>query len=342
MTKKNRRKPDPKPKFVERMNMLLTDPKDNKAYWDILKINPVVSIRCNTLKITPEKLIEKLKEKTWTISQPWKDYPEVMIIDGKTPTGHEHEVIQENGLAKLAPGEIGRALEHLLGYYYVQELASMLPVIAMTPNENDLYLDLCAAPGSKTTQAAAKMNNKGTIIANEINMGRMRILASNLERCGATNTIITRKEGRALCKNIEKAGVLPTKILVDAPCSGEGTLRSTPKTYLMWNPKTIKSLSYLQKQLFQQAFNGLAVGGELIYSTCTHAPEENEEVMDAMIKKFGDSMEVLTVDLPIKTRDGITQWKGNVYDPKVKLGRRVYPQDNNTEGFFISKFRRVK
>jgi len=342
MVKKNRKRPDPKPKFVERMNMLLTDESDNKAYWDILKINPVVSIRCNTLKITPEKLKEKLTKKTWKVSQPWENYPEVMIIEGKTPTGHEKEIIQENKLAKLAPGEIGRALEHLLGYYYVQELASMLPVIAMTPNENDLYLDLCAAPGSKTTQAAAKMNNGGTIIANELNMGRMRILASNLERCGATNTIITRKEGRALCKNIEKAEIRPTKILVDAPCSGEGTLRSTPKTYIMWNPKTIKSLSHLQKQLFIQAFNGLAVGGELIYSTCTHAPEENEEVIDAMFKKFGDSIEILKPNLPIKTREGITKWKNKEFDSRVKLCQRVYPQDNNTEGFFVSKFKKLK
>jgi len=342
MTKKSRKIPDPKPAFVERIEMLLPDAEDRQAYWDILKVEQVVSIRCNTLKITPEDLKKKLNDKTWVISQPWEGYPEIMIVDGKTPTGHEQEVIQENGLAKLAPGEIGRALEHLLGYYYVQELASMLPVIAMTPTENDLYLDLCAAPGSKTTQAAAKMNNKGTIIANELSMGRMRILGSNLERCGATNTIITRKEGRALCKNMDKAEVKFDKILVDAPCSGEGTLRSTPKTYLMWNPKTIKSLSHLQKQLFKQAFYQVKVGGEFVYSTCTHAPEENEEIMDAMIKEFGDAIEVMKVNLPIETRDGITEWKGKTFDEKVKLGRRVYPQDNNTEGFFVSKFKKLK
>jgi len=342
MTKKSRRIPDPKPAYVERIEMLLPDEKDRQAYWDILKVEQRVTIRCNTLKISPEALIQKLEEKTWVTNQPWAGYPEIIEIKGKKPTGHEQEVIQKNGLAKLAPGEIGRALEHLLGYYYVQELASMLPVIAMPPKEGELYLDLCAAPGSKTTQAAAAMNNKGTIIANELSMGRMRILGSNLERCGATNTIITRKEGRALCKNMHKANVKFDKILVDAPCSGEGTLRSTPKTYLMWNPKTIKSLSHLQKQLFRQAFYQVKVGGEILYSTCTHAPEENEEVMDKIIREFGDAIEVMPVKLPINTRDGITKWKDKTYDEKVKLGQRVYPQDNDTEGFFVSKFKKLK
>ena len=91
------------------------------------------------------------------------------------------------------PGELGRAKEHLLGYYYIQELASMLPIIALEPEKGDKILDLCAAPGSKTTQAGAKMENTGFIIANEISMGRIKILASNLERCGVTNTIITKK-----------------------------------------------------------------------------------------------------------------------------------------------------
>ena len=153
-------------------------------------------------------------------------------------------------LTNLEPGELGRALEHLLGYYYVQELASMLPIIALKPKPNETILDLCSAPGSKTTQIAAEMENTGLIIANEIHLGRIKILASNLERCGVTNTIITRKEGRALCGRLKQKDFKFDKILVDAPCSGEGTLRSTPQTNQMWNPKTIRRLSRLQKQLF--------------------------------------------------------------------------------------------
>jgi len=188
-------------------------------------------------------------------------------------------VIENN----LEPGELGRALEHLLGYYYVQEIASMLPVIALKPKKNETILDLCAAPGSKTSQLAAKMENTGTIIANDLKLGRMKILASNLERCGVSNTIITKQDGLELCRRLKRENFEFDKILIDAPCSGEGTIRSTPKTLLMWNIKKIKSLSRLQKGLLSYAIEILRPGGEIIYSTCTHAPEENEGVIDSFI-----------------------------------------------------------
>jgi len=343
MTRKEKRIPEPKPLFVERMSKLLNkDDLDN--FWEFSKKPLTPSIRCNTLKISPEELRKKLEENNnWIIEQPWKDYPEVMIVKGKKPTGEEKEILINENTARLSPGELGRCLEHLLGYFYVQEISSMLPVIAMPPKENEFYFDMCAAPGSKTTQAAAKMKNKGTIIANEMSMGRMRILASNLERCGVTNTIITRKEGQALMKKLQNAD-LPKfdKISVDAPCSGEGTLRGSPKTFLMWNIKTVNYLSKVQKELFREAFKQLKVGGELLYSTCTHAPEENEEVVDAMLKEFDDSIEIIPVNLPLKTRNGITQWENKEYDKRVQLSQRLYPQDNNTEGFFVSKFKKTK
>jgi 16S rRNA C967 or C1407 C5-methylase (RsmB/RsmF family) len=119
----------------------------------------------------------------------------------------------------------------------------MLPVLVLKPEPEELVLDLCSAPGSKTTQIVAEMKNTGTIIANEISLRRIKILASNLERCGVTNTIITKKEGLALCKKLKKEGFEFDKILVDAPCSGEGTLRSSPKTYKMWNIKAVKKNS---------------------------------------------------------------------------------------------------
>ena len=313
----------PKPLFIERMKLLLG--KDFKEYEEILKKPPVRSIRVNTLKISPEKLKKRLEKKGWKIKQPWEDYPEVMIIE-----------------SDLLPGELGRALEHLLGYYYVQELASMLPIIALKPKPDETILDLCAAPGSKTTQIAAEMKNIGLIIVNEIHLGRIKILASNLERCGVTNTIITRKEGRVLCSKLKQKDFKFDKILLDTPCSGEGTLRSTPATYLMWNPKTIKRLSRLQKQLFEAAFEILKVGGEIIYSTCTHAPEENEGVIDYALERFKNQINIEQIKLPIKCRSGISKWQDKEYNKKVKQACRIYPQDNNTEGFFITKLKKLK
>jgi len=239
----------------------------------------------------------------------------------------------------LEPGELGRSLEHVLGYYYVQELASMLPVFALAPKPGEIVVDLAAAPGSKTTQIAAAMENTGTVLANEISLGRIKILASNLERCGVSNTIITKKEGSAFCNRLSKKNIKVDRILIDAPCSGEGTIRDKPKTLIMWNPNTIKALSGVQKQLINSAMKILKKGGTMIYSTCTHAPEENEEIIDHALKNFPD-LEIVPINLPLDSEPGIKEWEGKEYDKRVKFGCRFSPHKTNTEGFFLAKFRR--
>ncbi len=310
-----------KPLFEERMKALLG--KDFPSYLEILKKEPVRSFRCNTLKISVEDLKKRLEGKGWKIEQPFQNAPEVMIVT-----------------SQLQPGELGRAIEHLLGYYYIQEIASMLPVLALNPKEGERVLDLCASPGSKTTQMAARMNNKGLIVANEVKFGRIKILSANTERCGVMNMLITKRDGIALCKRFREENFLFDKILLDAPCSGEGTIRSVPRGLEMWNIKTIENLSKLQKSLIASAIEILKPGGELVYSTCTHAPEENEEVVDFALKNFKVNIE--KINLPIQTRSGITSWENKEYSEDVKLTCRVYPQDANTEGFFISKIRRIK
>ena len=312
---------EPKPLFLERMKELLG--KDFDSYLEILKKEPVRSLRCNTLKISIEDLKKKLEEKGWKIKQPFKDFPEIMIV-----------------ISDLQPGELGRALEHLLGYYYIQEIASMLPVLVLDPSENERVLDLCASPGSKTTQIAARMNNKGLLIANEVKFGRIKILSANTERCGVMNMLITKRDGIALCKRFKEENFLLDKILLDAPCSGEGTFRSVPKGLEMWNIKTIENLAKLQKALIASAIEVLKPDGELVYSTCTHAPEENEGVIDFALKNFNVTAE--KISLPVKTRQGTTKWEGEKYSEDVKLSCRIYPQDADTEGFFISKIRKLK
>lgn len=321
----SRKIPEAKPLFLERMQKLLRDKKDYDSYLEILKISPVRSIRCNKIKISPEELKKRLEKRSWIIKQPWANHPEIMIVENE-----------------LLPGELGRSLEHLLGYYYVQELASMFPTIALEPKENEIILDLCSAPGSKTTQIASEINNTGTIIANEVSIGRLKILASNLERCGVTNTVITKKDGIVLCNKLLKDKIYFDKILIDAPCSGEGTLRSSYQTYYMWNIKTIKNLPKIQKKLIESALEILKPNGTLIYSTCTHAPEENEEVVDYILKKFKGIVQLEEISLPIKAREGITKWEDKTFSEEVKKCARIYPHDNNTEGFFIAKFRKIK
>ena len=385
-----------KPLFLERMEKLLG--KDMGSYMEILEKPLQNSIRCNTLKITPENLLNRLNSNGWIIYQPFEDYPEIMIIKGKIAdenlveednvngksnladskekninnknnlydnnfVGHiktslgrvgEHfgfdyldinnkdKVREGNNIIDLAPGELGRSMEHLLGYYYVQEIASMLSVLSLKPQPGELVLDIAAAPGSKTTQMAATMKNTGTIIANDVNIGRLKILASNMERCGATNAILTKKDGIALCKRLKQEGFQFDKILVDAPCSGEGTLRSSMATARMWNPKTIRNLSRLQKALLASTIEILKPKGELVYSTCTHAPEENEEVVSFVLEEFKGEIKIESISLPIKCRSGLTRWGENSYDKEVEKSCRIYPQDNDTEGFFLAKIKRVK
>jgi len=316
------RKYEMKPLFEERMRKLIPDDEDFNAFNKIVHEKPRKFIRCNTLKMAPGELVERLKKKGWDVEQPYEKqgYPEIIVVK-----------------SELSPGELGNAIEHLLGYYYVQELSSMLPLFALKPKGNEFILDLCASPGSKTTQMAALMENTGTIIANDIKLDRIKILSANLERCGVTNTIITRNDGVGLCGRLFRAGWRFDKILLDVPCSGEGTLRSSPKTFKMWNLKVVGKLSREQKKLFANAVKCLKKGGEIVYSTCTHSPEENEVVVSFALENF--PLEVEQVFLPVKCRPGIGEWNGKKFDKSVQKCCRVYPHDNDTEGFFVSKFK---
>ena len=311
-----------KPLFEKRMKTLLPDKKDFDRFNKIVHEKPRRFIRCNTLKISTEDLLKRLN-KRWKVVQPYKDYPEIILIE-----------------SILGPGELGNSIEHLLGYYYVQEISSMLPLLSLKPKPGEFILDLCSSPGSKTTQMAAMMKNEGTIIANDLKLDRIKILAANLERCGVTNTIVTRNDGVGLCNRISKTDFKFDKILLDVPCSGEGTLRGSPKTFKIWNLKVVKKLSREQKKLFAFAVKCLKVGGEIIYSTCTHSPEENEAVVDFALKNF--PLKIEKVILPLKCRPGIKEWGEEKFDKDVEDCCRIYPQDNDSEGFFISKFKLVE
>lgn len=307
-----------KPFFEERMRMLLPDIEDFDAFEKIVHTGPRSFIRANTLKMDADELFERLK-KRWAISRPFPGYPEIMVVE-----------------QDLLPGELGNAVEHLLGYYYIQEISSMMSAIALNPKPGEIVLDVCASPGSKTTQIAAMMENSGTLIANDVALDRIMILSANMERCGVMNGIITRNDGIMLCERLAKKGFSFDKILLDAPCSGEGTLRSSPKTFLMWNPKVVKKLGRLQKRMIAAAFKCLKVGGVLVYSTCTHAPEEDEEVVDFALRNFPVSVE--KVALPLKCRPGLSEWNGDKLEGSKNVCR-IYPHDNDSEGFFVAKFK---
>ncbi len=260
------------------------------------------SIRINTLKISSQELSKQLIRQGWNLEKiPW--CKEGCYISGERR-------------------DIGNLEEHKEGLFFVQSSVSMLPAVVLDPKPGERVLDLCAAPGGKTTQMAAMMQNKGQIVAVESSSFRATILRKNLQRCGVINTDV-------LCMPAERyLGNLFDKILLDPPCSASGTIKGETKhsaqTLQEWNPITIKRLARLQKKLIKHAFSLLKPGGTLVYSTCSLEPEENEEVAEYLLEKVGGTAE--RIDLSIKG--------------DCKQGLTVWPQYQDTEGFFVAKIRK--
>ncbi|MFC1728289.1 NOL1/NOP2/sun family putative RNA methylase [Nanoarchaeota archaeon] len=297
-----------KDKFIKRYSRL-TDWGEFKKY-SLAFLRK--GIRVNTLKISISDLKKRLS-KNWKLEQvPW--CKEGFFISGERR-------------------DVGNLPEHVLGYIYIQEAASMIPPIVLNPKNGETVLDMCASPGSKTTQIGQYLKNTGVLVSNDISGDRLAALGVNVQRCGLMNCIITQMQGRYF-KNMEF-----DKVLVDAPCSGTGTIRKSPKTILMWNPNMVKRISFVQKQLIKTGFENLKKGGTLVYSTCTQEPEENEGVVDYLLSEF-DNAKVMPINLKIKRSDAVLEFEGKKYNPQVNNCLRIWPQDNDTEGFFVAKIKK--
>ena len=273
------------------------------------------SIRVNTVLDTVKNVKKSIEEKGWILDPiPWcKEGFWIKHPDRR---------------------DVGNLLEHHLGKIYVQEAASMIPPLVLNPKPGDIILDMCAAPGSKTTQMGMMMKNEGLIVANDYKGVRLQSLGINLQRSGLTNVLISLMDGRRI------KGHQFDKILIDAPCSGTGTIRKSLKTIRIWNPHMITKLARQQKVLAGNAVNNLRPGGEMVYSTCSVEPEENEGVVSYLLNKFPD-LEIVKVKLPgLELAPPIMEFAGEKYHPGIKNVMRVWPQDNDTEGFFIAKLRK--
>jgi len=228
----------------------------------------------------------------------------------------------------------GRRIEHWLGLYYAQEAVQTLPVMALDPQPDETVLDLCAAPGGKTTFIAARMQNRGTLVANEPSGRRQMSLLANINRLGVLNTMVTAYQGEnfPMQTNFDR-------ILVDAPCSAEGTLRKEPSLRNGASSGTIARLARLQKRLLVRAFDVLAPGGTLVYSTCTFAPEENEAVVAHLLEQR--SAQILPFNIPFEASAGLTGWKGEAFPIETRHCIRVYPHHLNSGGGFLARITRA-
>jgi len=216
----------------------------------------------------------------------------------------------------------------------VQEAASMIPPVVLDPQKGEKVLDMCASPGSKASQICQMMENKGILVANDYKGIRLAPLGINMQRIGAVNTALTVMHGQWF------KGMEFDRILVDAPCSGTGTIRKSFKTLQIWNPNMITKLATTQKGLLKVAFSNLKKNGVLVYSTCSVEPEENEGVVSWLLTQF-DNASIEDIDLDIKKGDPVLEFNGEKYHKDVSKCLRLWPQDNDTEGFFICKIRKV-
>ncbi len=228
--------------------------------------------------------------------------------------------------------------QHLI---YIQDLSSMIPVLELDPKENENILDLCAAPGSKSTQIAVKTHDLAKLIVVEKSRQRFFVLKNVLEMYGIKNITLLLANGIGLDRRRPEYINHFDKVLVDAPCTNEGLINTNDaKSYKFWNPKKHKELSRVQKGLLLSGVRMLKPGGTLIYSTCTFSVEENELVVDWVLKKYPElSVELPNITkqgLPINYANGKTSWKDKILDERVNQTIRVLPKQHFM-AFYIAK-----
>ena len=224
------------------------------------------------------------------------------------------------------------------GRVYVQNPSSMAPVLLLDPRPGEEVLDLAAAPGGKTAQIAGRMENRGRIAAVESVKGRFHRLRRNLERCGVTIARTYLADGRGVGRKVPERF---DRALLDAPCTSEGRFRAgDPASFRYWGPKKIRDMARKQKQLAISAVLSLRPGGVLVYCTCTLAPEENEAVVDGLLERFGEALEVEALDLPEPfAAPALPEWEGRPFQPAVERCARLAP-DETREGFFVARLRK--
>lgn len=267
------------------------------------------SFRINTLKGEKEEVLDRLKNYDSEIEDvKWNDNAFVSNLTN-----------------------LGSSIEHFTGQIYIQELTSMIPpLIAKDVIGKKRILDCCAAPGSKTTQIADMMQNKGHILANDSRHTRIKSLRGNLDRLGVTNTTVSLRDFKSFPNT--KAELY----LVDAPCSSEGTIRKKNAVARNWKENDYERFSKLQKGLLKKACQMAPKGSTIIYSTCTFSPDENEKVISEILTE--ESIVLKRINLNgLKTGKGITEWNGQIYDKEVEKCMRIWPHQNDTGGFFVAR-----
>ncbi|MEG6615839.1 RsmB/NOP family class I SAM-dependent RNA methyltransferase [Peptococcaceae bacterium 1198_IL3148] len=292
--------------FVNKINDLLQ--QDAEKFFSSYKEGKVSGLRINPLKIFKDKFLN---------IAPW-DLESVPFC----PTGFYYH----------AEDQPGKHPFHHAGLYYIQEPSAMLVAEVVAPKSDEKVLDLCAAPGGKSTHLAALMNNSGLLISNEIHPKRVKALSENIERLGVTNCVVTNESPERLA--VKFPGYFD-KILVDAPCSGEGMFRKDPEAMQYWNCDYVSHCASMQRDILESAYLMLKEGGILVYSTCTFSPEENEQSIEAFLERHPD-FKLLPIEKNFGIEPGMVQWTKHHTETIVNTAR-LWPHRLKGEGHFVAK-----
>ena len=306
--------------FQERLQSIIPS-HSWQTVWNSFQIEKPLILRVNTLQAQPEHIIASLITQNIDATQiDWK--PDCLVVPVHQRRTALASTIYQQGLI------------------YSQNLSSQLAPYVLAPEANEEVLDLCAAPGGKTTQIACIMHGTGRIAAVESVKSRFFKLKANIKLQGINNIKTYLADGRGIGRKTPERF---DRVLIDAPCSSESRIQlNTPKSYEYWRIKKVKEMSRKQQTLLYSGFQCLKPGGILVYSTCSFSPEENEAVVSKLVQRYGDALSVEAIKLPLSNiQAGITQWQKRNYDDSVKHCVRILPNEL-MDGFFLCKIRKLK
>ncbi|WP_435153817.1 RsmB/NOP family class I SAM-dependent RNA methyltransferase [Haladaptatus sp. DFWS20] len=256
------------------------------------------------------------------------------VTDAFDAEGVEWEPREWNEKVLKIEGKPGNTWPSFHGWTHGQEEVSSISAFVLDPEPEERVLDSCAAPGSKTTQLAALMDDDGLIVANDSNLGRLSALRFNTERLGVTCAAVTNQDARNFSLKPFDFSAFDAA-LVDVPCSCEGTIRKNPTALDDWSLDHIEGVAGVQKGILRRAIQATREGGTIVYSTCTFAPEENEAVLDYALAR--EDCQLVEYDIGLQSEPGLTEWQGDQYDDSIRKAKRFYPHHNDTGGFFCAK-----
>ena len=235
---------------------------------------------------------------------------------------------------------VGATPEYMGGHYMVQGASSFLPVMALAPQHGESVVDMAAAPGGKTSHVSGLMGNSGMVVANELKKERLKSLTANLHRLGCTNAVVSNMDGRKLPGVLGESSC--DRVLLDAPCSGTGVTWKDPKVKSSKSEQDIWTCARLQKELLLAAIDlcnsSSTTGGYVVYSTCSTMVEENELVIDYVLRRRDVKVVECGLDFG---RPGFTRFREHSMHPSVQRSRRFYPHVHNLDGFFVCKIKKL-